>query len=217
MSRGRPWCAGSQPPSARADSLGDVSDIHRRTVRSRGPGAKTAIDVGPVSTRIAAPPQLVYQMLAAVGSGNGNNGERALVLERSDDELVCDFWTRVSLPGGVDRLVRTRERVTLRPPDIVQYEHLDGPLRGLRETITVAAHPGGGTEMIYAGSYVPGGILDQLRVRLLARPVIGRVIRQHFDDVRARAEARAARSRVFPAPGSVSRSTSPRPTRAGRR
>lgn len=163
-----------------------------------------SVSVGPVSARIAAPPQLVYQMLSAIGQGDTADGERAEVIERSGDELVCDFWTTVSLPVGADRLVRTRERVRLRPPDTVEYEHLDGPVRGLRETITVFPDPDGGTRMTYVGSYEPHGILDHLRAILLARPVIGRVIRQHFDDVRQRAEARAARSRVFPGQASVS-------------
>jgi hypothetical protein len=162
-----------------------------------------SVIIGPVSTRIRAQPQLVYQMLSAIGQGDGRDGERAEVLQRSDDELVCDFWTSVSLPLMVDRLVRTRERVTLRPPDTVEYEHLDGPVRGLRETITVGPAPDGGTRMSYVGTYEPRGILDHLRARLLARPLIGRVIRQHFDDVRQRAEARAARSRVFPDASSV--------------
>lgn len=157
-----------------------------------------SVSIGPVSSRIAAPPPLVYQMLTAIGQGDGRNGERAEVLRRAGDELVCDFWTTVSLPGGVDRLVRTRERVTLRRPDTVLYEHLDGPVRGLRETICVSPDPDGGTRMTYTGSFEPDGFLDHLRVLLLARPVIGRVIRQHFDDVRERAETRAARSRVFP-------------------
>lgn len=157
----------------------------------------TTISIGPVSTTIEAPAPLVYQMLAAIGQGDGHDGERAEVLQRDGDELVCDFWTRVSLPGGIDRLVRTRERVTLRPPDRVEYEHLDGPVRGLCESITVAPQPDGGTQMTYIGSYEPRGALDYLRARILARPAIGRVMRQHFDDVRGRAEARAARSRVF--------------------
>jgi hypothetical protein len=165
-----------------------------------------SIAVGPVSARIEAPPQLVYQMLSAIGQGGSQNGERAEVLEGRDGDLVCDFWTRVSLPGGVDRLVRTRERVTLRPPDTVEYEHLDGPLAGLNETISVAPDPDGGTRITYAGSYEPRGILDHLRVTVLARPLIGRVIRQHFDDVRTRAEARAMRSRVFPGQESIGRS-----------
>jgi len=156
-----------------------------------------SVTIGPVVARIAAPPQLVYQMLSAIGQGDGRDGERAVVIQRHGDELVCDFWTSVSLPFGVDRLIRTRERVTLRPPDTVEYEHLDGSVRGLRETITVGSDPAGGARLTYLGSYVPRGILGRLRAGI-ARAVIHRVMRRHFEDVRRRAEARAARSRVFP-------------------
>jgi len=159
--------------------------------------AMKRVAIGPVSCMVDAPPRLVYQMLSAIGQGVPRDGERAEVLQRDGDELVCDFWTRVSLPGGVDRLVRTRERVTLRPPDRVEYEHLDGPVRGLCESIAVASEPGGGTRMTYLGSYEPRNLVDHLVARLLARPAIRRVMKQHFDDVRQRAEARAAQSRVF--------------------
>jgi hypothetical protein len=156
-----------------------------------------SVTVGPVSARIAAPSPLVYQMLSAIGQGSGQNGERAEILQQNGAELVCDFWTRVSLPGGFDRLVRTRERVTLRPPDRVEYEHLDGPVRGLTESIDLTALAGGITEMTYRGVYQSRNLLDAVRASLLVRPVMIRVMRDHFEDVRARAEARAARSRVF--------------------
>ena len=75
------------------------------------------VAIGPVSRMVDAPPPLVYQMLSAIGQGGGHDGERAEVLERDGDELVADFWTQVKLPGGFGRLVRTRERVTLQPPE----------------------------------------------------------------------------------------------------
>jgi len=160
--------------------------------------------VGPISRAVDAPPALVYQMLAAIGTGSASNGDRSEVLDRNGDELVCDFWTRVSLPGGIVRHVRTRERVTLRAPDGVDYEHLDGPVRGLRESITVTAQPGGGASMAYLGVYEPRNLIDAVRAHLLVRPAMRRVMREHFEDVRQRAEARAARSRVFPRHGALS-------------
>ncbi|MBA3585759.1 MAG: SRPBCC family protein [Gemmatimonadetes bacterium] len=155
------------------------------------------IDVGPVTIEIAAPPALVFQMLAAIGQGAQQHGERAEVLEQRDGELVCDFWTRVSLPVGRDRLVRTRERVCIRPPDRIDYEHLDGPVQGLQETIVVGAGATGGSNLTYTGRYHPRGLADHLRATLLARPAIHRVMRAHFAELRERAEARANRSRVF--------------------
>ena len=157
------------------------------------------IDVGPVCIEIAAPPALVFQMLTAIGQGAQKDGERAEILEQRDGALICDFWTRISLPVGRDRLVRTRERVCVRPPDRIDYEHLDGPMRGLQETITVGAGAGaaGGSNLTYTGRYHPRGLADHLRATLLARPAIHRVMRAHFAEVRDKAEARANRSRVF--------------------
>ena len=155
------------------------------------------VRIGPVTIEIAAPPALVFQMLAAIGQGAQQHGERAEVLEQRDGELVCDFWTRVSLPVGRDRLVRTRERVWVRPPDRIDYEHLDGPVKGLQETIVVGAGATGGSNLTYTGRYHPRGLADKLRATLLARPAIHRVMRAHFAEVRDRAEARARRSRVF--------------------
>ena len=155
------------------------------------------INVGPITIEIAAPPALVFQMLAAIGQGAQKDGERAEILEQRDGALICDFWTRVSLPVGRGRLVRTRERVCVRPPDRIDYEHLDGPVQGLQETITVGAGAAGGSNLTYTGRYHPRGLADHLRATLLARPAIHRVMRSHFADIRDRAEARAGRTRVF--------------------
>ncbi|MBA2757750.1 MAG: hypothetical protein H0U37_09985 [Chloroflexi bacterium] len=98
---------------------------------------------------------------------------------------------------GRDRLVRTRERVCIRPPDRIDYEHLDGPVKGLHETIVVGAGTTGGSNLTYTGRYHPSGLADHLRATLLARAAIHRVMRAHFGAVRDGAEARASRSRVL--------------------
>lgn len=155
------------------------------------------VTVGPVTTEIGAPGVLVFQMLAAIGQGSQVSGERAEIIEQEGNEFVCDFWTRVALPIGAGRLVRTRERVILRPPDRIDYEHLDGPVAGLRETIMVGEAPDGQALLTYVGSYGAPSLLAYLGARLFARPAIDRIMREHFADVRDRAEARARRSRVF--------------------
>jgi len=136
-------------------------------------------------------------MLGAIGQGAQRPGERAEILERDGDRLVCDFWTVVSLPLGRDRLVRTREAVRLRPPDRVEYEHLDGPVRGLREAITIEPIDDRRSRLVYRASYRSQGLVGSLGFRLVARRAIHRAMREHFGDIRERAEARAARSRVF--------------------
>ncbi len=158
--------------------------------------------VGPIEQEVAAQPALVYQMLSAIGQGTQRPGEGAEILERSGDQLVADFRTLVPLPFGRVRSVRTREEVQLRPPDRIDYEHLDGPVRGLRESITVEDIGDRRCRLAYRGSYRPHGLGRRLVFRLLSRGSIERTMEHHFADLRTRAEARAKRSRVFPAPHS---------------
>ena len=154
--------------------------------------------IGPIVDEVGAPAQLVYQMVAAIGQGPQRPGERAEIIEREGDQLVVDFWTAVSFPLGRKRSVRTRELVRLRPPDRVEYTHLDGPVRGLVEAITIEPMGERHCRLVYRATYPAAGLLRRLLFRLLTRPAIQQAMERHFDDVRERAELRAARSRLFP-------------------
>ncbi len=160
-------------------------------------------EVGPIAIEVAAPVGLVYQMLAAIGQGAQRPGERAEILERDGDAIVADFWTTIALPLGRSRVVRTREAVRLAPPDCIEYEHLDGPVRGLRESITIELLGERRSRLVYRGVFAPRGIVASAGFRLLSRAAIERAMRNHFADLRERAEARAARSRQFGGPEDV--------------
>jgi hypothetical protein len=162
-----------------------------------GQGRAIAHELGPITIEIAAPAALVFQMLSAIGQGPQRPGERAEVLARDGERLVCEFTTSVRLPLGRRRLVRTREAVRVCPPDRLEYEHLDGPVKGLRESITIAPLAERRSRLEYRASYRPGGRLADLGFRLFARAAIEHAIEEHFTDLRGRAEARAARSRLF--------------------
>lgn len=168
--------------------------------------AKTSLDeplaIGPIEADVDAPAALVYQMLVAIGQGPASDGERAEIIASDGDRLVCEFQTLVQVPIGGPRLVRTREEVTLRPPDAIEYRHLDGPLRDLREVITAREISPRRTRLTYSAVYRPRSALHRLGFRLGRRLIEGtieRTIERHFADLRRRAETRAARSRLFPA------------------
>lgn len=154
-------------------------------------------EVGPIAADVDAPAALIYQMLAAIGQGAQGQGEGAQILEREGNNLVCDFWTTVPLPLGQSRRVRTRETVRLRPPDRIDYEHLDGPVRGLRESIKVESLGPGRSRLIYRGTYPSSGRLAGFAFRAISRAAIERTMGDHFNDLRLRAEDRAKRSRLF--------------------
>ena len=154
--------------------------------------------IGPISIEIEAPAPLVYQLICAMGQGPQRPGEGARVIERDGNDFTCEFSTPISLPVGGPRLVTTREAVRIVPPDTVLFRHLDGPLRGLSETITVLPLTERRTRVSYLGAYPMTGLRAWLRV-VIARPIIRRVVRDHFVDIKGQAEARAARSRVYAA------------------
>lgn len=148
---------------------------------------------------VAAPPGLVFQMLAAIGQGAQSDGERAEIRSREGDTIVADFWTRVAVPLSGPRSVRTRERVRVVAPDRIEYEHLDGPVRGLRERIVVEP-VAPGCRVSYEGTYPGRGVLDRLMFRLVSRRALERAVRDHLHRMKLRAEDRARRSRVFRTP-----------------
>ncbi len=154
-------------------------------------------EVGPISADVEAPAALIYQMLAAIGQGEQRPGEGAQILEQDGDELVCDFWTTVPIGLGRSRRVRTRESVRLIPPDRLDYEHLDGPVRGLRESIVVESLGSRRSRLVYRGTYPSPGRLAGFAFRAISRAAIERTMVDHFDDLRRRAEDRAKRSRLF--------------------
>lgn len=165
-----------------------VPDMNRRPA---------SLTVGPVQIDIDAPAALLFEMLGAIGQGIQRPGERAEILERHGDHLVCDFWSIVPMPFGRVRSVRTREAVHVMAPDRIDFEHLDGPVRGLRESITVEARESARSRLVYRGIYVPRGPLARLVFRVVSRRGVERAVDSHFADLRGRAEARAANSRVF--------------------
>jgi len=153
----------------------------------------------PVSVEVDAPAPLVYEMLAAAGQGTPGPDERVEVHLREERRMVADFWTRVPLPAGRSRIVRTREEVEFRPPDRIDYRHLDGPLRGLVESIVVAPVDGARrrSHLRYEAAFPQVGWLQFVVFRLVMRRILRQTIAAHFADLRARAEVRARRSRVF--------------------
>ena len=167
--------------------------------------------LGPITAEVEAPAALMFQLLAAIGQGAPQPGEAARVLHRDGESLVCEFVTSVPLPLGWTKRVRTTEAVHIVPPDRIEFEHLDGPVRGLRETIVVEPMGPRRSRLVYRGTYPPAGRIAGYAIRLLSRGSIERAVAQHFDDLRGRAEQRAARSRLFAPPAGAIGAT-PDPT-----
>ena len=102
--------------------------------------------IDPVVHDIAAPAGLVYELMAAIGQGPQGEGDGASVLSRDGSDLLCEFWTTVTMPVVGRRVIRTREAVRLLPPDSIAFRHLNGPVRGVPRRLSREAGQSGGPD-----------------------------------------------------------------------
>ncbi len=141
---------------------------------------------------IDARPDLVYQLVAAVGQGP--DAAHARVIERpSPDCAIVEFRTKI-----MGREVRTLEEVRFIPPDRITYRLLRGPLPAVNEEFMIKPSDAG-TRLQYSGSYVahspwPRTLFDRLVVPRLYRKAVW----ASMLGIKRAAEARQQKSRVFP-------------------
>lgn len=145
-----------------------------------------------LAVEIDARPELVYQLVAAVGQGPDASHGR--VLERpAPDRAIVEFTTRV-----VGRTVRTIEEVGFHPPGLITYRLLKGPLPAVDEEFRIQSL-GEKTALRYGGTFVPHrpwwrAAFDRLIVPRLYR----RAVWASMCQIKSAAEKRQRESRVFP-------------------
>ncbi len=144
--------------------------------------------LGPMSLTIAAPPQTVFDVIAApyLGRTPRAMADKLEVLERgSDMVLAAHFTTAAGLT------TTTVETVRFEPPRRVSFRLLRGPVPHVLETFELREVPQG-TEFVYSGEL--GTDLWRLG-QWWADRVAGpweRAVAQSLDATRAEAERRAA-------------------------
>ena len=155
------------------------------------------IRLRPHTIRIDAPRELVFQMMSHFGRGRlpGNNSEASRVVSREEDRLVVEFRTRAGF-----FTYTTLEEVTLYPPERIEFRHLAGPLAYAVEEFAFHAVTERRTELTHSGEFVWSRFpfFGRLGGLIYTRPVFERAIAAHMAQIKSAAEARAARSRVFP-------------------
>lgn len=144
--------------------------------------------LGPMVVRVAAPRDLVYEMLRAPYAGRVPEGSGVEVLERGEDVVVAAHHTRVHFYTA-----RTVEAVRFEPPDRITFRHLASVVpHGLEEFRL--REDEGGTALEYRGEVgVDFWILGRLAGRHWVRPQWERAVRRHLEGLRERAEERASR------------------------
>lgn len=144
--------------------------------------------LGPITTRIAAPRDLVFEMLRAPYVGRTPAGSSIQVLARGEDLVIAAHHTKVHFYTA-----RTVEAVGFEPPERVTFLHLAGPVPEASEEFVLREEEGE-TELEYRGEIgLDFWILGRLAGRLWVRPQWESKVRPHLEDLKERAEERAAR------------------------
>ena len=159
------------------------------------------IHLKPIDVEVAAPREMVFQILSAIGNGQipGSQGDSARVLSRDGNTIIAEFHTRAGR-----RTFVTEEEVTLYPPERITFRHLKGPLSYVWEEITLEAR-GAATVLRHRGEFSVNNwpVLGWLIGRLYVKPLFERVVSDHFNRIKEAAEGRAIRSHLFRPPSST--------------
>jgi uncharacterized protein YndB with AHSA1/START domain len=143
--------------------------------------------LGPMATRIAAPRELVFEMIAAPYLGRTPSGSGIEVLVRDEDLVVAAHDTRVHFYTA-----RTVEAVDFDPPERIGFTHLTGPVPHAVEDFLLREIDGK-TELHYEGEIgVDFFAFGRIAARHWVRPQWERVVREHLEDLRRHAEERAS-------------------------
>jgi hypothetical protein len=147
--------------------------------------------LGPITIRIAAPRELVFEIINAPYAGRAGSGSGVEVIARDGALVVAAHHTKIHFYTA-----RTVEVVEFEPPTRVVFEHLTGPVPQATEQFNLA-DVDEGTELLYSGEFgIDFFVLGRIAGRHWVRPQWERSVRQHLDDLKAGAEARAARARA---------------------
>jgi len=147
-------------------------------------------ELGPITVPIAAPRDLVFEIIAAPYLGRTPGGSGIEVVAKSDALVVATHHTRVHFYTA-----RTLEVIEFEPPARVGFRHLTGPVPQAVEGFTLE-ETAAGTELRYSGELgIDFFLLGRIAGRYWVRPQWERVVREHLEDLKQRAEQRASRQR----------------------
>jgi hypothetical protein len=150
---------------------------------------RTVRALGPLTVRIAAPRQLVFEVISAPYLGRTPRAlERKLhVLERGEDMVLAEHYTSVG-----PLVTTTLETVRFEPPEWIHFRLVRGPVPYVLERFHLREE-GAGTELEYGGELAT----DLWAVgRWWGKLVAGRweaAVRASLDAIKVEAERRAHR------------------------
>lgn len=134
--------------------------------------------------RVAAPQELVFDVIASAGKRVGETEDAQLIEFESE-------WR--------GRVFKTVEAVSLDRPRRISYSWVMGPVIGVQEEIALAQTDARTTKLSYRGSFQPSaGLVGWFRSVTVVRPIFNKLVKDHLREAKRLSEARALRSKVYP-------------------
>lgn len=132
------------------------------------------------SLRVGAPAEIAFQVVSGAGR---------VIEHRSETERVVAFTATVN-----GREVVTTELVRLDPPELIEYEWIEGPLPSVKEAIAVEPIAERECELVYEGRFETphGGLLGLIEGPRI-RAMFERTVVEHLGEAKRIAEARKIR------------------------
>jgi uncharacterized protein YndB with AHSA1/START domain len=149
-------------------------------------------ELGPITRHIAAPRELVFEIISAPYLGRTPRASGIEVIARDGALVVAAHDTKVHFYTA-----RTVEAVEFEPPGRVGFRHLTGPVPHAVEQFTLEESDDGTTELRYSGEVgIDFFFLGRIAGRHWVRPQWERAVVEHLDDLKQRAEQGAKRQRL---------------------
>ncbi|MBI4220549.1 MAG: hypothetical protein HY682_10420 [Chloroflexi bacterium] len=151
----------------------------------------------PVEAHMHADRRLAFQVLTAFGARQQDGGSATVLRDEGDRKLV-EFRSTVPTLFGRQKVYRTVERVTLKAPETVTFEGVEGPLSLLNDRF-VLSKANDCTWFTYESTVgVKGWLAGWLIAWLYVRPLLSRFMREHTLKLKQTIEERARNSKVYP-------------------
>jgi len=156
------------------------------------------IRVPTADIHVHADRRLAFQVLTAWGASGPDGRPTSKVIEERGDRVLCEFYTPVKMFVGPTWLQKTVEWVTVKEPEKIEFDAVKAPLPMLLCSWSLDSWGECPHFKYDATIALHGSVLGWLFGLAFVRPMFGKLMRRHLEEMRETIEARAKRSRVFP-------------------
>lgn len=146
------------------------------------------LQLKPAEVYVQAAPADVFARLTAFRDIKLPNAWPRVLEQEESGSLLVEFRTAVTGLLGRRKIHRTVERVTIREPDEVLFQGVEGPLDLLHDRLSAEPFEGGTLVRYESTVGLRGSVFGWLLCFLYVRPVLQRFMKQHLAQLKQTVE-----------------------------